>query len=161
MTVLYDNGEIQHFADLALKDGFCVLPNHFSQDKLNNWREAFLPLLETHIAREGHLQNRGPARYYVTLPFTQPFADPDIFEDESILAIVERLVGVDAVMCQLACDTPMIGSAYQEVHRDTLPLFPETGQETPPFQLAINFPLVDITMQNGPLGSRSRHAHDV
>lgn len=32
-----------------------------------------------------------------------------------------------------------------------LPLFPETGQETPPFQLAVNFPLVEVTMESGPM----------
>lgn len=109
-----------------------------------------MPLLETHIAREGHLQNRGVARYYVTLPFTQPFSDPLIFEDDDILAIVEALAGEDPVMCQLATDTPLIGSDYQDIHRDAPPLFPETGQETPPFQLAVNFPLVEVTMENGP-----------
>jgi hypothetical protein len=158
MTTRYDNKEIESFAELVITDGFCVLPNHFSRDKLDNWRQAFLSLLESHIAREGHMQNRGPSRYYVTLPFGEPFADPEIYEDEDILAIVERLVGVDAVMCQLACDTPLIGSVYQEVHRDTLPLFPETGRETPPFQLAVNFPLVAVTMENGPFEvARSTH----
>jgi ectoine hydroxylase-related dioxygenase (phytanoyl-CoA dioxygenase family) len=151
MTSRYGNTEIKRFADSVLKDGFCILRDHFSKDKLNTWRQAFLPLLETHIQREGHLQNRGPARYYVTLPFTEPFADTNIYEDEDVLAIVERLVGSDAVMCQLACDTPIIGAEHQEVHRDTPALFPETGQESPPFQLAVNFPLVDVTTENGPL----------
>jgi len=110
-----------------------------------------MPLLDTHIAREGHLQNRGAARYYVTLPFKQPFSDALIFEDEDVLAIVERLVGEDPVMCQLATDTPLLGSEFQDIHRDTPPLFPETGQETPPFQLAVNFPLVSVGGENGPL----------
>ena len=127
-----------------------MLRQHFSKETLKNWREAFLPLLEAHIAREGHLENRGAARYYVTLPFRQPFSDPSIFEDDDILAIVERLAGEDPVMCQLATDTPLLGSDYQDIHRDAPPLFPETGQETPPFQLAVNFPLVDVTLENGP-----------
>ncbi|MFN2529768.1 MAG: phytanoyl-CoA dioxygenase family protein, partial [Pyrinomonadaceae bacterium] len=55
------------------------------------------------------------------------------------------------VMCQLACDTPLLGSTAQDIHRDTPPLFPESGQETPPFQLAVNFPLVEVTMENGPI----------
>ena len=36
------------------------------------------------------------------------------------------------------------------MHRDTPPLFPERGEETPPFQLAVNFPLVDVTLEKGP-----------
>jgi ectoine hydroxylase-related dioxygenase (phytanoyl-CoA dioxygenase family) len=150
MPARYESSHIKEFAESVLTDGFCILPNHFSPEKLDHWRQRFLPLLERHISREGHLQNRGPARYYVTLPFTEPFADPCIYEDDDVLAIVEQLVGTDAVMCQLASDTPLLGSTTQDVHRDALPLFPETGQETPPFQLAVNFPLVDVRMENGP-----------
>ena len=151
MTKRYNHQQIESFAQAVLNDGYCVLPNHFSPVTLNSWREAFTPLLEDHIVREGKLRNRGSARYYVTLPFTAPFADPSIYEDDDILALVELLVGKDAVMCQLATDTPLLGSEYQDVHRDAPPLFPETGTETPPFQLAVNFPLVDITLENGPM----------
>src|SRR5918993_4080905 len=94
----YDSTQRKQFADAVITDGFCVLPKHFSPKKLDHWRQSFLPLLERHIEREGQLQNRGPARYYVTLPFTEPFADPSIYEDEDVLAIVEELVGTDAVM---------------------------------------------------------------
>lgn len=127
-----------------------MVPGLFPVEKIDRWNEAFLPLLYRHIEREGHLKNRGPARYYVTLPFVAPFADPEFFENEVILGIVEKLVGRDGVMCQLATDTPLEGSDYQDVHRDTQLLFPETGQETPPYQLAVNFPLVDVTPENGP-----------
>lgn len=146
----YSEAEIEGFAGAVLRDGFCILPEHFPGETLNAWRAAFTPLLEAHITREGHLRNRGVARYYVTLPFVAPFADPAVYEDADVLAIVERLAGVDFTMVQLATDTPLLGSVYQEVHRDTPPLFPETGQETPPFQLAVNFPLVEVTPENGP-----------
>jgi ectoine hydroxylase-related dioxygenase (phytanoyl-CoA dioxygenase family) len=146
----YSLTEIEAFARAALRDGFCVLRGHFPKETLTKWREAFTPLLETHIEREGQLENRGAARYYVTLPFAAPFSDPSVFEDDDVLAIVERLVGEDPVMCQLATDTPLLGSDYQDTHRDAPPLFPETGLETPPFQLAVNFPLVDVTNENGP-----------
>ena len=53
-------------------------------------------------------------------------------------------------MVQLATDTPLLGSDYQEVHRDAPPLFPEIKAETPSFQLAVNFPLIDVTPENGP-----------
>jgi hypothetical protein len=146
----YSEAEIDALTKQVLDDSFCILRGHFSIDTLNRWRDAFAPLLETHIARQGHLFNRGPGRFYVTLPFTEPFADPSIFEDEDILAIVQRLVGSDATLVQLATDTPVLGSDFQEIHRDAPPLFPETDRETPPFQLAVNFPLVDVDIRNGP-----------
>ena len=154
----YNESEIEAFAEAVLRDGYCILRGQFSAATLHAWSVAFAPLLEAHIEREGHLQNRGPRRYYVTLPFTEPFADASIYEDPDVLAIVERLVGEDTVMCQLATDTPLVGSEYQDVHRDAPPLFPETGRETPPFQLAVNFPLVDVVIENGPFEvARSTH----
>lgn len=142
---------IQGLAADVLRDGFCILPGQFSAETLATWSERFAPLLDAHIEREGHLQNRGTGRWYVTLPFIDHWADPVIFEDDDVLAIVEALVGADPVFCQLATDTPGVGSDYQATHRDAPPLFPETGEETPPFQLAVNFPLVEVTHENGPL----------
>jgi ectoine hydroxylase-related dioxygenase (phytanoyl-CoA dioxygenase family) len=142
--------QAEEYAQAVLRDSFCILPGLLPVEKIDHWNETFLPLLYRHIEREGHLKNRGPSRYYVTLPFVEPFADPEIFENDVIMAIVEKLVGKDGVMCQLATDTPLEGSDYQEIHRDTQLLFPETGKETPPYQLAVNFPLVDVTLENGP-----------
>jgi hypothetical protein len=146
----YSRAEVESFAREVLDEGFCVLPEHFPEELLGAWREAFAPLLERHVGREGHLQNRGPGRFYVTLPFAEPFADPRVYEDEDVLAIVQMLVGEDAVLHQLATDTPLHGSDYQDIHRDAPPLFPETGAETPPFQLAVNFPLIEVTPEHGP-----------
>ncbi|MDT7779255.1 MAG: hypothetical protein QOC99_1767 [Acidobacteriota bacterium] len=156
----YNQAEIEECVRRVLEDGFCVLPGHIARAKLEAWRAGFAPLLERHVEREGHLLNRGPGRYYMTLPFVEPFADPEVFEDEDVLGIVTGLVGVEAQLHQLATDTPLAGSVYQDVHRDTPPLFPETGRETPPYQLAVNFPLVDVTTENGPL-ELARATHGV
>lgn len=146
----YSRQKVEEFTQEFRRDGFCVLRKHFSTKKIRFWQEKFLPLLKQHIAREGDLKNRGAERYYVTLPFDAPFADEEIFADRDILAIVENLVGQDFTMVQLATDTPLLGSEFQDIHRDAPPLFPETDRETPPFQLAVNFPLVDVTTENGP-----------
>ncbi|MGF6986856.1 hypothetical protein QFZ99_006397 [Paraburkholderia atlantica] len=78
------------------------------------------------------------------------FADQSIFCESDVLGIVERVAGDDPVMCQLATDTPLNGSTYQEIHRDTPALF-DGEAETPSFHLAVNFPLCDVTLENGPL----------
>jgi ectoine hydroxylase-related dioxygenase (phytanoyl-CoA dioxygenase family) len=146
----YSEEEIRSFAREVLEEGFCVLRGHFPREKMEAWRAAFAPLLQKHVEREGHRLNRGPGRYYVTLPFAGLFADPEVYEDDDVLGVVRGLVGEDAALVQLAADTPLRGSDYQDVHRDAPPLFPEWGRETPPFQLAVNFPLVDVTPENGP-----------
>lgn len=149
-TQRYSPEQIQSFIQDAKRDGFVVLRDHLSREKLQGWIEHFPPLLEKQIEVEKDSPNRGAQRFYVTLPFTAPYADPSIYEDEDVLAIVEELAGKDFVMCQLATDTPLLGSDYQELHRDTPPLFPEWEVETPSFQLAVNFPLVDVTPEMGP-----------
>src|SRR5215207_2291796 len=150
MIMRYDQSQIDQFINEVQTEGLCILRDHLPVQTLNRWRERFLPLLHSHIEREGHIQNRGSQRFYVTLPFIAPFADENIFANPDVLAIVENLVGRDFTMVQLATDTPLKGSDYQELHRDAPPLFPETGSETPAFQLAVNFPLVDVTPDNGP-----------
>lgn len=149
----YDEQARDALAQDFERDGFVLLPDHFPRATLQAWRAEFAPLLEPHVdaAREaGKSGNRGPGRYYVTLPFDGCFADPDIFCDEDIIALVERVAGPDPVMCQLATDTPVRGSDYQDWHRDTPPLF-DNAPETPSFQLALNFPLVDVDEENGSL----------
>jgi ectoine hydroxylase-related dioxygenase (phytanoyl-CoA dioxygenase family) len=138
-------------ADEVRETSATILRGVFPVEKIDAWNEAFQPLLERAIATEGDDPNRGKNRYYVTLPFNGLWADPEIIDNDDVMAVVEELVGADGVMCQLASDTPVKGSEYQDLHRDTQLLFPESGAETPPYQLAVNFPLVDVTLDNGPM----------
>ena len=146
----YNDEAIAGLADDFRRDGFVVLRRHFDQAVLAAWKEAFAPLLRRHLESDGEAANRGAQRFYVTLPFRPPFSDPAIYADPDVLALCRSLVGADLTMVQLATDTPLLGSQTQDVHRDALPLFPELDSETPPFQLAVNFPLVDVTVENGP-----------
>jgi ectoine hydroxylase-related dioxygenase (phytanoyl-CoA dioxygenase family) len=147
----YTTAEHDAFARDFNRDSLVILRNHFPRETLARWAAAFPPLLAAQVEREQDDPSRGAQRFYVTLPFTGLFADPAIYEDPDVLAIVERVAGRDPVLCQLASDTPLKGSDYQAWHADTPPLFPETGaNDTPSFQLAVNFALCDIDDDNGP-----------
>jgi ectoine hydroxylase-related dioxygenase (phytanoyl-CoA dioxygenase family) len=138
-------------ADEVRETSVTILRGLIPGETIDAWNAAFQPLLRHAVAREGADPNRGAHRYYVTLPFQDHWADPQVIDNDAIMAVVEELVGVDGVLCQLASDTPCLGSEHQELHRDTQLLFPESGVETPPYQLAVNFPLVDVTEANGPM----------
>jgi hypothetical protein len=138
-------------ADEVRATSATILKGAFPVETIDAWNQAFQPLLQAGIAAEAESPNRGAGRYYVTLPFHDLWADPLIIDNPAIMAVVEKLIGTDGVMCQLATDTPLKGSDYQDLHRDTQLLFPETGVETPVYQLAVNFPLVDVTLDNGPM----------
>lgn len=150
MGMRYTKATLADLASDFRRDGYVVLRRHFDPAVLARWRVAFMPLLERHRATEAETANRGTERFYVTLPFRAPFDDPAVYADPDVLHLCRLLVGTDLVMVQLATDTPLIGSQAQDVHRDALPLFPELDSETPPYQLAVNFPLVDVTLENGP-----------
>jgi ectoine hydroxylase-related dioxygenase (phytanoyl-CoA dioxygenase family) len=143
--------QIKAHADEVRATSATIVRSLFPVETIDAWNVAFQPLLQASIAREGDDPNRGANRYYVTLPFNGLWADPEIVDNDVVMAIVSDLIGTDGVMCQLATDTPLKGSDYQGLHRDTQLLFPETGAESPPYQLAVNFPLVDVTDENGPM----------
>lgn len=143
--------QIRAHADQVRATSLTILRGLLPVELIDSWNAAFQPLLRAAIEQEGDDPNRGANRHYVTLPFQDLWADPRVIDNDAIMGVVEALVGADGVLCQLASDTPLNGSDYQDLHRDTQLLFPETGAETPPYQLAVNFPLVDVTPENGPM----------
>jgi ectoine hydroxylase-related dioxygenase (phytanoyl-CoA dioxygenase family) len=142
----------KQYIDEVKELGYTVLEGFLPVESVDKMADAFAPILETRLSRGN--PDRGPSRFYATLPFTMPFADPAYFSDPFLLVILEGLVGIDPVMCQLAVDTPLEGSEYQTIHRDTEGLFFELPEylETPAYQLALNFPLCDVPDDSwGPL----------
>jgi len=104
------------FATAFNRDGIVVLRNHFDADVLRLWYREFEPLLAAHVRGESDNPNRGSQRFYVTLPFAGTFANPAMFEDDDVLAIVERVVGPDPVMCQLATDRSDPANRLKSIH---------------------------------------------
>lgn len=153
-----DKAWIIERANEVRQTGATVIRNVLPVEQIDELYAVFQPLLDETIRIERGTGNRGPNRYYITPSFRSPWTDPKIIDNDIIMAVVTELVGSDGVFCQLATDTPCQGSEYQDWHRDTQSLFPEWEHETPPFQLAVNFPLVDCTSENGPFEmTRSTH----
>jgi hypothetical protein len=136
-------------ADLE-RDGICTLQGLFDAGTLRAWGDRFASLVEQRRNRPGGLAPRGAGRFYVTLPWTPPFADVDVFANPAILGVLDRVFAQEYRLVQFAVDTPVQGSEYQVTHRDYRPLFTE-DRVTPLYALAVNFPLCDVTEENGPL----------
>jgi len=136
-------------ADLE-RDGICIVKGLFDRAGIREWAEAFEALVERRRPIPGGLAPRGPGRFYVTLPWIPPFADPAVFAAPSLLRLLDKVFAQEYALVQLAVDTPVLGSDFQELHRDHRPLFSEDFH-TPPYALAANFPLCAVTEENGPL----------
>lgn len=122
-------------------------------DEMN---EAFLQALERNLkenadATELNTTAARKNRIRMDLPFYEPFIDPRVITNSIALQVVEQLVGEDCRCFYLSVDAPMKGSDYQAVHGDYQPFFPESDITIPPTGIVVNFPLVDVTENNGPM----------
>jgi hypothetical protein len=141
------------------EDGACVLRGLLPLDLIERLRAAYMPLYRAFAASQP--DNRGPSRHYLDVPFSAPFADPLIYENPTVLALVDELLGSDAVLLHYGADTPSLGSEAQGLHSDLPDLFPGRRLGLPTFVLTVNIPLVDITLDNGPFeGAPGTHRFD-
>ena len=110
--------DLDRLAEDLERDGICVIPGLLPREKVARWKEAFDELFEARARIDGGLAPRGKARHYLTLPWVEPFADPDVFANETVLAVRDRVFPQEYVLVQLGVDIAGAGSEYQEVHRD-------------------------------------------
>jgi hypothetical protein len=145
----------------AIQDtGYCILPGLLPRDLIDACAQSFFAMYDYRKGK-GIPDNRGPHRNYLDVPFSHPFSDPRLFENPTILEIVEGVLGSEPVIIHYGTDTPELGSEAQGLHADGPPLFPESEVVTPAYALAVNFPLVDVHADNGPFevaeGTHLRH----
>jgi hypothetical protein len=135
------------------EQGYCVLREHFSRPLIDACRDAFWPHLLASLEERRHEPNRGPHRFFLPMPFEPPCFVPEFFFDDEVLNIVRALMDNRAVADQWGCDVPVRGSDFQGIHADyQRPLFDEAPDLLlPPYMLVVNFGLVRIAPENGPL----------
>ena len=129
-------------------NGFVVFEDLIPVEKLDRILEAWIPIRDRDIERQGEYPKRGYGRYNVRVPFERPFVDPDIFDYPTLVKFIERVLGPDYIWSHFDSNVPLPGTDYQKWHRDDGgALFP--GVVTPPYALGIKFPLVDTSEENG------------
>lgn len=162
----------QYDIDMKLAElrinGYAVFEDLIPVEKIDRIRAAFLPYLEavrTHsdpaggvdlqarsddrIVVEGRLQVVN--RYTLYVPWEQPFADPEIYENPVLLEFLDRYWGTEdyRITCYHS-NNPYPGSEYQRWHRDAgiSKMVPHVGLEVCP-HFGVKFPLVDTYEENG------------
>ncbi|MFC5651833.1 phytanoyl-CoA dioxygenase family protein [Paenibacillus solisilvae] len=90
---------------------------------------------------------------FVFLPFETPFIDEAVIAHPFVTAVLDRLLGEDCVMHYFATNTSLPGGQKsQPVHADTSSMFGDRcAFNLPISNLIVNFPLVDVTEENGPM----------
>jgi hypothetical protein len=72
------------------RDGLCILRGVFDRALMAGWSRAFDALFADRQGRPGGLAPREQARYYLTLPWTPPFADEHVFANPAITGVPDR-----------------------------------------------------------------------
>ncbi|MCZ6676782.1 MAG: phytanoyl-CoA dioxygenase family protein [Candidatus Poribacteria bacterium] len=129
-------------------NGFTVFEDFIPLETIDRIREAWIPIRDRDIQRQGEHPSRGRFRYNVRVPFERPFVNPEIFEHPALVEFLERALGPDYVWSHFDSNIPLPGTDYQKWHRDDGgALFP--GVVTPVYAVGVKFPLVDTSEQNG------------
>lgn len=140
---------LQIAIDQVKMNGFVLFESAIPAPKVATLRDAFTQTMEAHRAQNP--SNRGNNRYQMHVPFRAPFIDPLVIEHPFALAVLDAILG-DTCHCHyFASDTALPGSDYQGVHSDTHLLFPETVLALPAYSIVVNIPLIDVTLERGPV----------
>ncbi|MBV7336148.1 phytanoyl-CoA dioxygenase family protein [Chloroflexi bacterium TSY] len=137
-------------------NGFVVLENVLSVDLVDELNAGFLKVLDELLKTDAEKTEVNTSafrtnRIRMDLPFRDPFTHPQIITNRFAMPIVEQIVGEDCRMFYFAVDAPMPGSNYQRVHGDYKPFYPEADIILPTTAVVVNYPLIDVTEQNGPM----------
>jgi len=136
--------------------GFVVLENAVPIDLVETLNTDLLGVIDdlmrtdadkTEVNTSAFRKNR----IRMDLPFRAPYSDPKIITNPFALQVIDAILGKDCRMFYFSVDAPMPGSDYQTVHGDYAPFFPDSDVILPITALVVNYPLVNVTEQNGPL----------
>jgi hypothetical protein len=137
-------------------NGFVVLDQALPIDLVDELNQDLLNLIEQMLQTDADKTEVNTSvfrknRIRMDLPFRDPYINPQIITNSFVMPIIERILGDDCRMFYLSVDAPMPGSDYQVVHGDYVPFYPEAEAILPITGLVVNYPLVNVTEQNGPL----------
>jgi ectoine hydroxylase-related dioxygenase (phytanoyl-CoA dioxygenase family) len=133
-----------------------VLPLAQVEELYNRYSEILNTYMEKHqekIFKHKDKLNDGTNHVRLFLPFEQPFCDEAIVAHPFVTDVVDRILGDDYLITYFASNTQMPGGENpQPVHSDAPGVFGDRCTANPPVtNLVINFPLVDVDENNGPM----------
>ncbi|MFP7298869.1 phytanoyl-CoA dioxygenase family protein [Neobacillus niacini] len=143
--------------DLINVNGYVLFEEVLPRSQVESLNKKFSEILENYMERNQLDPNIGfhddTNHVGLHLPFVKPFIDEAIIAHPFVTNIVEQILGVDCLLTYFASNTSVPGGKEpQEVHSDTGARFGDRYEANIPItELVVNFPLVDVTEENGPM----------
>ncbi|MFN0200595.1 MAG: phytanoyl-CoA dioxygenase family protein [Bacteroidia bacterium] len=126
--------------------GYIVLQQVYSPELITLWQQEFMTLLNEKVARfrakygENISANHDVNRWNMHIPTQSQLFFGEFFANPFVLQVISGIIGHENYApVFIAADVAFPNSTFQSVHQD--------GGE---FAIAVNIPLVKVTMENGP-----------
>ena len=146
------SGQLEAAADFFIRQGYVILDGVLPRQRVQDLYRAFVadyaPFLDE-TARDPAVEVSGRRRM-IALRFAGAFADPQVFANPCVLALVRRLLEATAILEAFGCFLSLPGATAQDEHYDGPHLFGQSlSAMLPPYALTCALPLVDMNEVQG------------
>jgi ectoine hydroxylase-related dioxygenase (phytanoyl-CoA dioxygenase family) len=143
--------------NLIKTNGYVLFEEVLPRAQVENLNNKFRDILESYMKKydldpnEGF--HNGTNHVGMDLPFEEPFCDESIIAHPFVTDVVDQILGDDCVLNYFHTNTSVPGgTAAQGVHADTGSRYGDRCEvNLPIINLVVNYPLVDVTENNGPM----------
>lgn len=145
-------GQLDAAADFFIREGYVVLDHVLPQETVDALCRAFQADYASHLRGDavGPSVLVSPRRPMLAMRFAGRFADPRVFANPYVVALVRKLLEPAAILEAYGCFLSLPGAAAQDEHYDGPHLFgTPLAAMLPPYALTCALPLVDMDERQG------------
>ena len=140
-------------AELFNTYGMLQIDNAFPVDLIHQLQTVFFERYSAYFQDNDHPDalHVGDKRYMLTVGIEEPFDDPRLLASATVLPIIQKILGDEAVLGAFTAVISLPGSRDQQLHKDHPALFPDTRWhfDVPPFSAQIIIPLIPLDEFSG------------
>jgi ectoine hydroxylase-related dioxygenase (phytanoyl-CoA dioxygenase family) len=143
---------VEEACDRLLKQGYALLDHVLPADKARTLHREFNSRYARYMRDVEYEETLkvGDRRFRVPVELSGGFADPDVYANTAVLAVVRRMLGEDAILEAFGAVVSLSGADAQHVHRDSPLLFDAAiAPLLPCHAVTVALPLVDMDEVQG------------
>lgn len=144
--------QIRAAADCFTRHGYAILDNVVAKEKIERLHREFLDGYSRFLKDEetDEVRQVGYQRYMLSLKMSGGFADPDIFANPYVVALVRQVLEASAILEAFGLVVSLPGAPAQVSHFDGPHLFAsELSVMLPAYALTFALPLIEMNEHHG------------
>lgn len=138
--------------DCFVKSGYAILDKVIDAKKVQALRAEFDVRYDRYLEDRERAETLevGKRRFLVPIEFAGGFADPSVYANPFVVALVREVLDCDAILNNFGAVVSLSGAEIQHGHRDAAPLF-DSGISAllPAHAMTVVLPLVDMNDDHG------------